>query len=308
MVTREGKLPGENALQGLPFAGVELGGTKCVCTLAHSPDEIIRQETVPTTGPAETLGAIDGLLSAWSAEGIAGLGIASFGPVDLRIESPTFGCITRTTKPEWSGTDVARRFSQAAGTSVAMDTDVNAAAIAEMRWGSGRGFKDFAYITVGTGIGVGLIVNGFPTRGFGHSELGHVRPVRLPGDDWPGACSFHGDCVEGLASGTALHARLQPRDIGSIAQNDPVWESVAGALAQLCHTIVCAACPMRIAIGGGVMERQPHLIPRIQQMLIDSLGGYLELPREDYVVAPELGSQAGPMGSIALAMDAAAAR
>ena len=298
----------ENALPGLPFAGVELGGTKCVCTLAYSPDHIIRQETVVTTIPDETLGAIEALLSEWSKDGIAALGINSFGPVDLRMESPRFGYITKTTKASWSDTDIVRRLASAAGTTVAFDTDVNGAARAEMRWGSGRGFNDFAYITVGTGIGVGLISNGLPTRGFGHSELGHVRPVRLLGDDWPGACSFHGDCVEGLASGTALKARLQSRHVGDIPDDDPVWESVVSALAQLCHTIVCAACPERIAIGGGVMERQPHLLPRIQQALTESLAGYVELPRADYVVAPELGAQAGPMGSIALAMDAAAAR
>lgn len=295
-------------MQGLPFAGVELGGTKCVCTMAHSPDDILKQETVPTTSPQETLGLLEAVLREWAREGIAALGISSFGPVDLRMESPTFGYITTTPKPGWSNTDVARRLARAAGTSVAFDTDVNGAARAEMCWGSGRGFDDFAYITVGTGIGVGLVVNGLPTRGFGHSELGHLRPVRLAGDDWLGTCSFHGDCVEGLASGTALKARVGARDVGSIPADDPVWTSVAHALAQLCHAIVCAACPMRIAIGGGVAERQPHLLPRIQEMLVESLGDYMALPRADYVVAPDLGAQAGPLGSIALAMDAAGAR
>ncbi|HET6941303.1 MAG TPA: ROK family protein, partial [Sphingomicrobium sp.] len=209
----------------LPFAGVELGGTKCVSTLAYSPGEILRQETVPTTTADETLGALEDLLKDWAGHGIAALGINSFGPVDLRMESPTFGFITRTTKPDWSDTDIARRLARAAGTSVAFDTDVNGAALAEMRWGSGRGHTDFAYITVGTGVGVGLVVNGLPTRGFAHSELGHIRPVRIPGDDWPGACSFHGDCVEGLASGTALKARLGSRHVGDIAPDDPVWET-----------------------------------------------------------------------------------
>jgi fructokinase len=294
-------------LAKLPFAGVELGGTKCVATLAHSPDEILRQETIPTTTPEETLGAIEELLKSWARDGIAALGINSFGPVDLVMESPTFGHITRTTKPHWPDTDIVRRLARAAATSVAFDTDVNGAARAEIRWGSGRGFNDFAYVTVGTGVGVGLVVNGLPTRGFAHSELGHIRPIRLGGDDWPGACSFHGDCVEGLASGTALKARLGSRHVGDIASDDPVWETVAFALAQLCHVIVCAACPQRIAIGGGVAERQPHLLRRVQQMLVESLGSYIELPRVDYVVAPGLGAQAGPMGSIALAMDAASA-
>ena len=238
------------------------------------------------------------------SRGIAALGINSFGPVDLDPSSPTWGFVTKTTKVDWSGSDVGRRLARTARTKVAFDTDVNGAARAEMRWGAGRGFDDFAYITVGTGIGVGLIVNGKPTRGFGHSELGHVRPIRLAGDDWPGICSFHGDCVEGLASGPAVKARLGSRSIGSIASDDPVWEAVAHALAQLCHVMVCAACPMRIAIGGGVVERQPHLLPRIQEMLVDSLAGYMDLPPGPYVVAPQLGAQAGPMGSIALAMDA----
>lgn len=298
---------GENALPAIPFAGVELGGTKCVCTLAHSPDAILQQETIPTTSPDETLGAIERLLSTWADRGIAGLGINSFGPIDLNQNSPTWGFINNTTKPEWSGADVARRLARAARTTAAVDTDVNGAARAEMRWGSGRGFDDYAYITVGTGIGVGLVVNGHPIRGFGHSELGHVRPVRLAGDDWPGACSFHGDCVEGLASGPAIKARLGSRTIDEITASDPVWESVAFAIAQLCHTIICAACPMQIAIGGGVMERQPHLLSRIRSMLDESLHGYVDLPPGPYIVAPELGAQAGPMGSIALAMDAAEA-
>jgi fructokinase len=146
------------------------------------------------------------------------------------------------------------------------------------------------------------------TRGFAHSELGHIRVARMAGDDWPGSCPYHGGCVEGLASGPAIKARLGAGDLASIAADDPVWGTVAHALAQLCHAIVCAAAPLRIAIGGGVIERQSHLLDQVQRMLVESLAGYVELLHEPYVIAPELGAQAGPMGSIALAMDAVADR
>lgn len=220
--------------------------------------------------------------------------------------SPSYGSITTTTKPGWRNVDVARRIEAELGLPANFDTDVNGAALAEMSWGAGRGLSDFAYVTVGTGIGVGLIANGTPVHGFGHPELGHVRVKRLPGDDWPGACPFHGDCVEGIASGSALKARLGGGDPGGLAADDPVWASVADALAQLCHGLVCATAPQQIAIGGGVIERQPHLLGKVRERLVESLAGYVPLPGEDYLVLPELGAQAGPLGAVALAIRAAA--
>lgn len=288
------------------YAGVELGGTKCVAILAQGPQKVLARETVPTTTPGETLGRLGTILEQWrSQQPYEALGIASFGPVDLDKASRTFGHITRTPKPGWSGTDVLGPLQRSAGVPAAFDTDVNGAALAEMRWGSGRGFEDFAYITVGTGVGVGLIVNGAPTRGFAHCELGHIRVPRLAGDDFAGSCPFHGDCVEGLAAGPSLIARVGAQNVAALAPDDPVWKSVAWAVAQMCHAIVCAAAPRAIAIGGGVMEKQPHLLARVEQMLVDSLGGYMPLPEgEAYVRAPELGGDAGPLGAIALAMTA----
>jgi fructokinase len=284
------------------LAGVELGGTKCICTLASADGEIVAQEAVPTTGPEETLGRIDAVLARWkAARGFAALGIASFGPVDLDPASPTWGSITTTPKPGWAQTDVARRLGRDLDVPIAFDTDVNGAALAEMKWGAGQGMADFAYINVGTGVGVGLIVNGAPTRGFGHSELGHIRVARLPGDDWPGACPYHGACVEGLAAGGSIAKRLGGSAAG-LAEERPVWETVAHALAQLCHVLVCAAAPRRIVIGGGVVSGHPHLLPRIEQMLVESLAGYVLLPGAGpYVTAPGLGDRAGPLGPIALA-------
>lgn len=289
----------------MTYAGVELGGTKCVALLARGPDAILARETVPTTSPDETLGPIADILSKWQLdEAFEALGIASFGPVDLDPRSPSFGHITSTPKPGWAGANVLGRLQQAARVPAAFDTDVNGAALAEMRWGAGRGFEDFAYVTVGTGVGVGLIANGLPMRGFAHCELGHIRVARLAGDEFAGSCPFHGDCVEGLAAGKSLIARVGAERIGSLAADDPVWTSVAWAIAQLCHAIVCAAAPRAIAIGGGVIDKQPHLLERVQAMLVDSLNGYMTLPAVPYVRPPELGRDAGPLGAIALAMNA----
>jgi len=285
------------------YAGVELGGTKCIAVLAGDGGDILKRETIPTTSPDETISLIERLLIDWQREHrFEALGIASFGPIDVNPHSAAYGQILATPKPGWAGANIAPRLRDALGVPIAFDTDVNGAALAELHWGSGRGFADFAYVTVGTGVGVGLIVNGRPTRGFGHCELGHVRVKRLSGDDWPGACPYHGDCVEGLASGGALQARFGDR-LTEIGEDDPAWDAVAWTLAQLCQAIVCAAAPNRIAMGGGVIERQPHLLGRIQSMLTESLNGYVQLPVDgSYVRAPELGKDAGPLGAIALAL------
>jgi fructokinase len=285
------------------MAGVELGGTKCICTLASGPNAIIEQQTISTTTPDETLPAILEVLTRWyGSNGFAALGIASFGPLDLNPTSPRYGRILATTKVGWLDTDVLGTLSAPFAVPVGFDTDVNGAALAEGRWGSARDLDDFAYVTVGTGIGVGLIVHGKPTRGIGHSELGHVRVPRAPGDTLKSVCGFHADCVEGVASGTAVKARLGSRSIESITPADPLWDPVVDALAALCHTLVCATGPHRIALGGGVISRQPYLIERIDRALVASLGGYINLPNDDsYVIAPELGDLAGPLGTIALA-------
>ncbi|MEO8374866.1 MAG: ROK family protein [Sphingomonas bacterium] len=283
------------------LAGVELGGTKCICTLATAAGEIVAQQSVPTEMPEVTLAALDGILDSWwVAHGFEAMGIASFGPVALDPTSTRFGHILNTTKAHWANTDVANRLAHFP-IPFGFDTDVNGAAIAEQRWGAGRGLDDFAYITVGTGVGVGLIVRGQPTRGIGHSELGHLRVPRLAGDAAPSGCRFHPDCVEGLASGTGIKAALGVEVISDLATDHPVWDRVADAITCMCHALVCATGPQRIAIGGGVVSGQPHLLDRIEPMLRASLNDYLELPAEPYIVAPALGDQAGPLGPIAMA-------
>lgn len=288
------------------IAGVELGGTKCICTLASDPNTIVAQEVVETGHPDETLPALSDILERWQRIfGFRALGIASFGPLCLDMTSEHYGHILATNKPDWSMVDVLGRLSGHIGVPIAFDTDVNGAAFAEIAWGAGHELSDFAYVTVGTGIGVGLIVNGKPTRGIGHSELGHMRVARHADDNFVSTCRFHADCVEGLASGSAIKARLGAQHIIDIGADDPVWSPVIDALATLCHNMVCSTGPMRIAMGGGVMNRQPHLLARIEARLIESLGGYMALPDgSHYIVAPTLGTQAGPLGSVALGLSA----
>jgi fructokinase len=294
---------------GKLLAGVELGGTKCVCILGSGPDDLRAREVVPTTGPAETLARIERILTGWPRTHgpVAALGIASFGPLDLDPTSLTYGHIVATVKAGWSNTEVAGRLARCLGVPVSFNTDVNAAALAEGRWGCAQGLENFVYITVGTGVGAGLIVAGRPVQGFGHSELGHVRVIRMPGDTWAGNCPYHGDCLEGLASGPAISARAgAPAE--RLPANHLVWESVAFALGQLLHTLVLATAPRKIILGGGVMAARPHLFVRLRENLHSSLNGYIEAPEiahdlNSYIVPPGLGALAGPLGALALAAD-----
>jgi fructokinase len=292
------------------LGGVELGGTKCVCLVGTGPNDIRAQISIPTGGDANaTLSRIEGVFRDWRTPHgpIAALGIASFGPVDLDRTSMRYGSITSTAKPGWHNTDVVRRLSKLFPVPVGFDTDVNGAALAEGRWGAAKHLADFAYVTVGTGVGVGLVVDGRPAYGFSHSELGHIRIARKAGDLWQGACAFHGDCVEGLASGMAIAARAG-LPANQIPHDSPVWELVAHALAQLLHTIVLATAPRRILIGGGVAEGRPELIDCVRRQLLESLNGYSKLAElsggiDNYAVAPGLGALAGPLGALALAAD-----
>jgi fructokinase len=292
-------------------AGIELGGTNCVCVLASGPDTVMAEERLPTTAPDETLSGIERVLARWQAEhGFAALGLGSFGPIDVDRASPTYGFITSTPKPGWSRTDVAQRLGRRFAVPTGFDTDVSGAALAEGRWGGAQGLESFCYVTVGTGVGVGVVSSGAPVRGLGHAEAGHLRIGRAAGDDWSGACVYHGDCVEGLASGFAVEKRTGRRG-ETIGADDPVWPLVAHALAGMCHNLVLTAVPQRILIGGSVANHQPQLMPMIRAALVESLAGYAQGERiaaeiDRFIASPALGDQAGPMGSIALALEALA--
>jgi fructokinase len=289
------------------LAGVELGGTKCVCILGTGPDDIRARVTVPTLDPDTTLDSIAAVIQKWreAAGSPVALGVASFGPIDLRRDSPTYGCMGATPKQGWANADIAGYFTRRFALPMGITTDVIGAALAEGRWGDAQGLSDYAYITVGTGIGAGLIVAGQSVFGCHHPEVGHARIVRARGDTWPGNCPFHGDCIEGLASGPAIEAR-SGKPAGSVEADSPVWETVVHALAQLNHLLVVTAAPQRILIGGGVMSAQPHLFPRIRRAVLESLNGYLHIPQvlndiDRFIAPPGLGTLAGPLGALAVA-------
>lgn len=291
---------------GEPVAGVELGGTKCIAVLA-SGREVLDEARFPTTTPAETLGALSTVLRRWRDErGVAALGVASFGPLELDERSEDFGRLVTTPKPGWSGADLTA-LSRELDAPMAIDTDVNGAALAEGRWGAAQGLRSYAYVTVGTGVGVGSIVDGRSIQGLGHSEAGHLRIGRRAGDGFAGICPYHGDCVEGLASGPALAARAG-RPGETLTEDDPAWDGVAHALGALLHNLALTTAPERVLIGGGLGGR-PHLLAKVRRALIESLAGYATGDRiaagiETYVQAPGLGDRAGPLGAVALALDA----
>lgn len=286
-----------------PVAGVEIGGTKCIAILGRGPDDIVEEVRIDTREPEPTLAALEAVLERWRTQhGYAALGVASFGPLRLDVGAPDHGAIVSTPKPGWSDTDVLRRWERF-GVPVALQVDVIGAALAEQRWGGAQGLRDFVYITVGTGIGVGPIIAGQPIAARGHCELGHARVARLAGDTWPGACPFHGDCVEGLASGAAIAARAgTPRPDAEWEG----WQSVEHALAMLLHNLLLGLQTRRVLIGGGVMEARPALIDAVSRRLRDSLAGYYTATDLDaeFLLPPALGPRAGPLGALALGFSA----
>jgi fructokinase len=290
------------------IAGVELGGTKGVALIARGR-EILARSRRPTQAPEKTLGALADDIATWSIEHgpIDALGIASFGPIGLDPARGDFGSITRTAKPGWSGARVFEAFRERFAVPIGWDTDVAGAALAETMWGAGLGQAVVVYLTIGTGIGGGLVVDGRPVHGLVHPEMGHLRVRRAPGDDFAGICPFHGDCAEGLASGPAIAARAgAPAE--TLPEDHPVWPLVAGELAELAYSLILTLSPNRILIGGGVTTGKPFLLPLIRAEVERRLGGYVAgLTAEalaTIVRAPALGDLAGPLGAVALGLKA----
>lgn len=288
------------------YGGIEAGGTKFNCVVGNAPEAIEAQTRIPTTTPQETLRRVIDFFQPYaSARRIVALGIGSFGPVDLDRASPTFGWITSTPKPGWRNTDILGPLVRTLPIPVTLDTDVNVAALGEVTWGAARGVDPALYLTIGTGIGGGLIQHGRPFQGLSHPEMGHIRiPHNRSLDDFPGNCPFHGDCFEGLANGPAIEKRLG-QSAASLADDDPFWTIEAGYIAAALATYILVLSPARIILGGGIMERR-FMFPIIRRGVLESLNGYVEVASllqhvEEYIVPPQLGGQSGVLGAIALA-------
>jgi fructokinase len=289
------------------IAAVEAGGTKFVCIVGTGPDDIRAETRIATTTPAETLAQVIEFFAAEetkaAGETIAALGVATFGPADVNPSSPTFGYVTTTPKPGWSSVDllgtVRKRFPLPAG----FDTDVNGAAVGEWRWGAGTGKRSVLYLTVGTGIGGGLCLRGRPLHGLTHPEMGHVLVPRPANETaiFRGACPFHGDCLEGLASGPALEARWG-RAAAQLPEDHPAWSLEIEYLASALCQFIFALSPEVIVIGGGVGSRE-HLLSPLRVKVARLINGYVPLPD---IVPPGLGGRAGVLGALALGLDALA--
>jgi fructokinase len=292
------------------LAGIEAGGTKFVCVVGNDPQAIHAQISFPTTNPAETLQRTFEFFRPY-AQKLTAIGVASFGPVDLRPGSPTYGYITTTPKPGWANFDFTEALEREFNLPVGFDTDVNGAALGEWRWGAAQGLETFIYLTIGTGIGGGGMVNGRLMHGLLHPEMGHMllRHDRQA-DPFPGDCPYHGDCFEGLANGPALEKRWGQK-AQTLPADHPAWQLEARYLALGLVNLITALSPQRIILGGGVMQ-QAHIFPLLRREVQALLNGYVQAPElsasiDQYIVPPGLGGRAGMLGAIALAEQALSA-
>lgn len=281
------------------LAAVEAGGTKFRAAVLTGDLDIVDQVRVPTTTPSQTLGAITDFFA--DSEPTAALGIASFGPLIVDRQSPDYGSIAPTPKPGWAGTPLLDHLSSALGVPGEIQTDVEAAAVAEAERGAGHGHHSVAYVTVGTGIGAGIAIDGLPFRGRDHLEIGHMPVKRVAGDTFEGICPFHGDCLEGMASGPAIKARWNATPSDLDGRND-VWDLEADYLAQLARVLTYSFSPDRILFSGGVGARK-HLAPRVAAATARHLGGYSvsHAANPNLVATAALGNDAGLIGAGLLA-------
>jgi len=288
------------------FGGIEAGGTKFVCAVGTNPEDLREPYRFGTTSPKETIEKIIKYFKEQNKrEKISAIGIGSFGPVDLKKNSSTYGYITSTPKIKWQNTNFYGKIQKTLNVPVGFDTDVNAAALGEHQWGAARDVSDFIYITIGTGIGGGGIINGEFLHGLIHPEMGHIFiPHDTKVDPYEGKCPFHNNCFEGLASGTAIKDRWG-KSGEKLGRDHPAWDLEAKYISFAVINYICILSPERIVLGGGVMK-QKQLLPMIHERVKSLLNNYIQAPEitdniEKYIVTPELEDNAGVLGAIALA-------
>lgn len=286
------------------YGCLEAGGTKMVCAVCDENANVLQRVSIPTLEPEKTMPAI---IDFFKQANISALGIGCFGPVDLNPKSPTYGFITTTPKLAWQNFDIVGAFKAALNIPVGFDTDVNASALGEATWGCTKALDHSIYITVGTGVGVGVIIDGKPYHGMLHPEGGHILLARHPQDPMEkGICPYHELCLEGLASGPAIAARWGKPGV-ELADNPQVWELEAYYLAQALCSYILILSPERIIVGGGV-SHQEQMMPLIRKEVARQMGGYLQVPQledlDSYIVLPSLNDNQGVLGCLKLAMDA----
>ena len=288
------------------YGGIEAGGTKFVCAVGSDPDHLLAESRFGTTSPQETMPKAVAFLQEQEKEHgkLKAIGVACFGPLDPHPDSPTYGFITSTPKPGWANYDVVGALRNSFALPIGFDTDVNGAVLGEWRWGAGQGLSSSVYLTIGTGIGGGAMTRGQIIHGLLHTEMGHMRlPHDRLADPFPGSCSYHGDCWEGLASGPAMEKRWGQR-AESLPSDHPGWALESDYLAHALVNIILLLSPQRIILGGGVMS-QALLFPMVRNRVINLLNGYLKSDTilknvDQFIVPPGLGNRAGVMGAIAL--------
>lgn len=299
LTTAAGRLP--------LFGAIEAGGTKFVCAVGESTGRLLMETRIATRDPQTTFAEVFEFFRAAEVRfgSLRAFGVGAFGPLDIDPASARYGYLRKTPKAGWSDFDLRGMLVREFGRPVGFNTDVNAAGLAEYRWGRGAGLQSLVYVTVGTGIGAAIVYQGAPLVGATHSEIGHIYPRRHPLDrDFAGVCPFHGDCLEGLASGPAIHARIGSSSI-ELPAGDPLWDIEADYLGQLCAQLVATVAPHRILLGGGVMQ-QKHLFALARQRMQHWLGSYSQMPQlldDGFIDSPGLGGQAGVTGALALAID-----
>ena len=282
------------------FGAIEAGGTKFVCAVSAENFTIKERVSIPTTTPEETMTEVFSFFDQYE---LTAIGIGSFGPIDVNKESDTYGYITSTPKTAWKFYDFLGSVKNRYSVPIGWTTDVNAAALGEIKLGAAKGLKSCVYLTVGTGIGGGAVINGELLEGYGHPEMGHI-PVRLhPNETYKGTCPYHGDCLEGIAAGPAIEGRFGKKG-HLLADQEEVWEMEAYYLAQALMNYTLILSPERIVLGGGVMK-QKQLYPLVRQKFAELINDYVQVPDlEQYIVAPGLEDNAGILGSLLLAADA----